>query len=88
MDRFATTINQFGTLTRNLTFGIEGLKDGLGQMKLHVDGIKFQLNGIEERMGNLETRLNRLDNLLFEVIKREQDAMKQFSDLGWGEEDM
>lgn len=57
-------------------------------MKVHLDRIELRLDNMEKRMGALDMRFKSLDDLLLEVIKREKDAMKQFSDLGYSGKDM
>lgn len=57
-------------------------------MKDHLDRIELRLENMEKRMGALDMRFKSLDDLLLEVIKREKDAMKQFSDLDYSGRDM
>ncbi|KAJ5152442.1 hypothetical protein N7492_009722 [Penicillium capsulatum] len=81
MNQFTTTLNQYGALSHQLGSKVERLNNGLDHMECHLDNMEHRLDKMDERMKNLNLRFNSLDNLLLEVIRREQDAMRQFCDL-------
>ncbi|CAL5872191.1 uncharacterized protein PFLUO_LOCUS6449 [Penicillium psychrofluorescens] len=81
MERFMTTISQYGALSHTVDSKIDGLNTQLGNMEHRLESMKHHLDDVDNKMATLDARFNILDGYLLEVIKREQVAMEKFGDL-------
>lgn len=88
LKQFTSTIKQFGIISQTLGDRIEGfnsrfddLEGRLGSMEHRMDNMKDSMNNLSKETEDLVAKFKTTSEYLLEVIKGEQIAMQEISDL-------